>query len=849
MDKPSVRAFAPSPDGIAATIAHNESDDAPASVFETELRDITMRRARNGRPAPKLLDEAPGLPTATAGLTGIGLSGGGVRSSAFCLGTLQALHTSEMSLGLVSDSFDQHRAEKSPSGSSRSPSDLQFVDYLSSVSGGGYTGACLSLGMSRVTGRFPFGLTSQEAEETSVMRHIRDNSRYLISKGFKDVLSGLMVYLRGLAANWVIVATFLFGFSALLLAVIPTHKALEGLLDSDFWKWLISAFVAFCLILAILVSLIKGKTVSARNQFTDIVVKITKLFLVMFILTVAVFSLSWYKVLTLGVVVQTAQGTTATGQIKSGFDAIAYLYPSLAAVLLMVLPFVRRLAESAVESAVATKKDLLMRLASHAILLVTAAILPLLLFLLTVQLITWGLLEQASAPMAPKALLFLFEKTKNCSMNFDLKWGSEHQAALTYAWLSILLLCLWLVIDINANSLHQAYRDRLSNAFLFSNRQERTEQDATVEDRFPLSQIDTLAAPYHLINTALNIPGSDYANRRGRNAEFFLFSRHFLGSALTGYLETEWAEKTKYRVDLGTAMAISGAAVAPNMGMASLAPLSLTLALMNVRLGRWVRNPRLEPERPPQGGLSALKWEKAPGPRFLLKEAFSKSGQALDQFAGDHLAKTQDRYLFLTDGGHIENLGVYELLRRRCQLIISIDAEADPDLRSPAIAQLERFARTDFGVTLEIDTRPIAARHRTASPAIAANTPSDGNDHGPHVAIGCIHYPPAMAGLPGETGVLLYVKPSLSGDENSYVRAYRQRSSEFPQETTADQFFSEEQFECYRALGEHAMRRALEGLDPVIAPNWLPPEKSEELLAIANRLLGGTQLRLMPSPS
>ena len=94
---------------------------------------------------------------------------------------------------------------------------------------------------------------------------------------------------------------------------------------------------------------------------------------------------------------------------------------------------------------------------------------------------------------------------------------------------------------------------------------------------------------------------------------------------------------------------------------------------------------------------------------------------------------------------------------------------------------------------------------------------------GPHVALGLIDYP---AGDGREYGVLVYIKSSLSGDENDYVMAYKAANPAFPHETTLEQLFSEEQFEAYRALGEHIGRRFLKGDDlrrrtPPTGPIWL----------------------------
>ncbi len=159
--------------------------------------------------------------------------------------------------------------------------------------------------------------------------------------------------------------------------------------------------------------------------------------------------------------------------------------------------------------------------------------------------------------------------------------------------------------------------------------------------------------------------------------------------------------------------------------------------------------------------------------------------------------------VLLTDGGHIENLGIYELLRRRCKLIIAVDAEADPAMQFNSLISLERYARIDLGIRIELPWSGIA---ETTSAIMAANTKREKlpkEQKGPHAALGKIYYDD------GSVGHLLYLKSSLSGDENDYIRDYAARNPSFPHETTADQFFSEEQFEVYRALGFHAAHGVL----------------------------------------
>jgi hypothetical protein len=152
-------------------------------------------------------------------------------------------------------------------------------------------------------------------------------------------------------------------------------------------------------------------------------------------------------------------------------------------------------------------------------------------------------------------------------------------------------------------------------------------------------------------------------------------------------------------------------------------------------------------------------------------------------------------YLNLSDGGHFENLGLYELVRRRCHYVIAIDGEADSDYHFGSLGGAVRKCRTDFGVEIEIDPRPIR--------------PRDGLN-GSHYVVGRIHYPEPNSA----PGCLLYLKSSITGDEPADVEEYRSEHSEFPQQSTAQQFFSESQFESYRRLGLHVASKTLHDFEP-----------------------------------
>jgi hypothetical protein len=398
-----------------------------------------------------------------------------------------------------------------------------------------------------------------------------------------------------------------------------------------------------------------------------------------------------------------------------------------------------------------------------------------------------------------------------------------------------------LFYDANAYSLHQFYKDRLSKAFLFepdSNKDVAPDNKATgvpndevsaVSDNkeaacaarkaatdpndketsdpkpllnFKLSSIETHCSPYHILNAALNVQGSKEANRRGRNADFFTFTRDFVGSDLTHFAATKdhdtniGIERIEPRLDLGAAMAISGAAVSANMGSDTVRWLSPTLALLNVRLGYWLRNPRdLGNEVSlfrPKEWLNAI-WGKF----YLILEMLNQ----LDE---------EKTFVYLSDGGHIENLGIYQLLKRGCRLIIAVDAEADPEISCSSLLKLERYARIDLGVRIILPWEYIRERYRETSDAIDPHTPKEAKRYrGPHCAIGRILYED------GNYGVLLYFKSSLSGDEKDYIIDYKKRYPDFPHENTSDQFFTEEQFEVYRALGCHVVEGYFSNSDDV----------------------------------
>ncbi|WP_286266749.1 hypothetical protein [Thalassotalea atypica] len=182
-------------------------------------------------------------------------------------------------------------------------------------------------------------------------------------------------------------------------------------------------------------------------------------------------------------------------------------------------------------------------------------------------------------------------------------------------------------------------------------------------------------------------------------------------------------------------------------------------------------------------------------PRALIREMLMK----LD---GRH------KWINLSDGGHIENLAGIELLRRRCKFIIIGDGEADPDLTFNGLATLIRYAQIDLGIKIDIDVDKI--RVENSEEAVYQGKDNLSKEH---CAFGKIIYPSNKnINSDPEVGYLLYLKSSYTDDENEVIKEYRNQNPSFPHQSTADQFFDEQQFECYRALGQHIGEKACEEL-------------------------------------
>ena len=400
------------------------------------------------------------------------------------------------------------------------------------------------------------------------------------------------------------------------------------------------------------------------------------------------------------------------------------------------------------------------------------------------------------------------------------------------------------LVGVNAFSLHSMYGNRIVRAYLGGTNASRQPHWFTgfdPKDNLAMASLvhfDKQARPrlFHVVNIALNLAraAGDRLEWQQRKATSFTVSPQRCGSALLGFVPTpnyarsaekaikDAASTTKTNtketkdakgggdakeakdasatppsgITLGRAVAISGAAASPNMGYHTSTLVAFAMSFFNVRLGWWLPNPRTKFQN---------QWEQDE-PSFglfkLLRETFAATGD--DQ-----------SFVYLSDGGHFENLGLYEMVRRRCRRIVVVDASEDPDFRYGDLESAVRKIRIDLGVDIQFPH---------GLPSVESVRRTKRSD-----TVATITYPDT-----GATGLILYIKPSMCGDEPLDVQRYAAASrgrlgGAFPHDPTWRQAFDEAQFESYRMLGQHIADKALDvsfpwALNVEDRPNHKPNE-------------------------
>lgn len=349
-------------------------------------------------------------------------------------------------------------------------------------------------------------------------------------------------------------------------------------------------------------------------------------------------------------------------------------------------------------------------------------------------------------------------------------------------------------LPINEFSMFSFYKNRLVRAYCGASRKNRDAQpdfvpfsNLAANDDLPMALPAGATRPSftHLINTAANI-SLEETGLAERRAVSFVFTPYGCGYR-TPNGSTQDSFYRQYKpgqpsVTYGTAMTISGAAASPNMGYHTSPVLAFLMTVFNVRLGFWFWNPGKESTfwqkweaRIPAKMRPEMVWLPV-GPKwgtfYFISELFA-------------LANKSRKYLYLSDGGHFENLAVYELLARRVKYILCIDGEEDPNLKFEGLGALVRKAQADFGIRIRIDTSDIEERTQNGWSRS-------------HCTVGRIQYPDRV-----DHGYFIYIKLSVTGDESQDILTYRKLNPVFPHQSTADQFFNESQFESYRRLGYH----------------------------------------------
>jgi hypothetical protein len=360
-------------------------------------------------------------------------------------------------------------------------------------------------------------------------------------------------------------------------------------------------------------------------------------------------------------------------------------------------------------------------------------------------------------------------------------------------------------VNVNRFSMHAIYRNRLCRAFLGVARTDRRPDPFTgfdPQDNLRLARFEEIKANnqrlFPVINMTLNLTVSSNTAWAERRAASFTATPLTCGSAALrrsgqasdkptdgAFVCTSLYSGKDSRGDrvgtdrgirIGTVLTISGAAISPNWGYQSSRLTAFLMTLFNVRLGAWLPNPATATRddlrlAQPRNSVVAL-----------MRELVGSSNDT-------------SQAVYLSDGGHFENLGLYEMLRRRCHQIVVVDAGQDPNCSMFDLGNAIRKAAIDFGIQVRMQSMRIYPRPRERQ-----EQPIGGLGF----AVGDIIYPD---GLPN--GRLIYVKPSFLPTIPADVRAYGATDKAFPHDSTVEQWFTESQFESYRALGAWQMNEIL----------------------------------------
>jgi hypothetical protein len=477
-----------------------------------------------------------------------------------------------------------------------------------------------------------------------------------------------------------------------------------------------------------------------------------------------------------------------------------------------------------------------------------------------------GLLLIASVIVGWFCLAWVFVESISGRPLQDL--ASTTDCIAPVATLSFVMLAIGFVVGtsfqfLNMSTLQSLYASRLTRAYLGASNPHRTIDpdprwtrisDMHPADDLPLERYfhEENAAPIHLINVTLNetVSPTDPLVQRDRHGrpmtvtpDHYCIDGHFMARDPSKLGATSDSRRATEELSLGQWISISGAAFSTGVGRQTSLGKSLTFGLANVRLGHW-------------WGAGALAKTDKPGLDSVLR-GISRTFETQAYLCAELFARFRGRYShywYLSDGGHFENTGLYELLRRKVGLVIALDNGADPTYASDDVANAMRLARIDFGCE-QFEFAPDMLRSSSLlAPLVDRLVTSDTPGRGQYGDNACMRllwaYRQDAVGAQPEAFIaggtaILVLKPRLVKTLSLDVREYATTHAAFPQETTADQFFTEEQWESYRKMGQTLVDalRSLPGLPAAT------PLDAQALLLRVRHEMGQVVATLMRDPN
>jgi hypothetical protein len=371
-----------------------------------------------------------------------------------------------------------------------------------------------------------------------------------------------------------------------------------------------------------------------------------------------------------------------------------------------------------------------------------------------------------------------------------------------------------LAADAQSWSLYPFYKARLSSAFILRRKVSRAAEPIPYDILLPYTTL-TKPKPGPQLVTCCAVNLNEYGVvPPGRRAASFTFSSTEIGGPLVGYATPQQYAQLPFDrrrdVTVPSGMAISGAAFSPAMGKFNLGPIGSVLALANLRLGVWIPHPCYVRDR------SSREWDwwrfRRPHWVWYLRELANK-------YAFNR------RYLYVSDGGHWDNLGLVELLRRGCTEIYCVSGAGDGPTSFGTIGEAIALAREEVGVEFfEFDPSPLRAPvgGPATPPARQLRRGEDKDKVANFAGAAAVAARYRFTRTPGAEGVIYYVEADLTADMPFDVHTFAEAELAFPDDSTGDQVFNHRQFESYRALGAHQMREALDLPPPPPLPTGWP---------------------------